>query len=143
MDDSFRPACGARILGRRALTVQGPLVTVASVLPFLQGFLHLPRIILPLLLAFALLSGAVVSGCAGAPVQEMSNARQAVRAAEHAGASTSAPEVLGEAKALLKSAESLLRRGDYRSARDQAELARTRAVEARSLAETAKASHPP
>ena len=103
----------------------------------------MPRIILPLLLAFALLSGAVVSGCAGAPVQEMSNARQAVRAAERAGATTVAPEVMGEAKELLKSAESLLRRGDYRSARDQAELARTRAVEARSLAETAKASQPP
>ena len=103
----------------------------------------MPRTILPLLLAFALLSGAVVSGCAGAPVQEMSNARQAVRAAERAGAATVAPEVMGEAKELLKSAESHLRRGDYRNARDEAELARTRAVEARSLAETAKASQPP
>lgn len=103
----------------------------------------MPRIILPLLLAFALLSGAVVSGCAGAPVQEMSNARQAVRAAEHAGADATAPEVLDEARQLLKSAESLLRRGDYRSARDQAELARTKAVEARSLAEAAKASQQP
>jgi Domain of unknown function (DUF4398) len=109
----------------------------------LQGYFRLPRTILPLLLAIALLSGAVVSGCAGAPVQEMSNARQAVRAAERAGATTAAPEVLGEAKELLKSAESLLRRGDYRSARDQAELARTKAVEARSLAETAKTSPPP
>ena len=103
----------------------------------------MPRTILPLLLAFALLSGAVVSGCAGVPAQEMSNARQAVRAAERAGATTAAPEVLGEAKVLLKSAESHLRRGNYRTARDQAELARTRAVEARSLAETAKASQPP
>ncbi len=101
------------------------------------------RTLLPLLLAFALLSGAAVSGCAGAPVQEMSNARQAVRAAERAGANATAPEVLAEARELLKNAESLLRRGDYRSARDQAELARTRAVEARSLAETANASHPP
>jgi hypothetical protein len=105
--------------------------------------LHLPRVFSPFLLALALLSGAVMSGCAGAPVQEMSNARQAVRAAEHAGATAAAPEVLGEAKQLLKSAESHLRRGDYRSARDEAELARTKAVEARSLAETAKASHQP
>ena len=103
----------------------------------------MPRTILPLLLGFALLSGAVVSGCAGAPVQEMSNARQAVRAAERAGATAVAPEVMGEAKQLLKSAESHLRRGDYRNARDEAELARTRAVEARSLAETAKAAQPP
>jgi len=125
------------------LTVQGPLVTVGSACLFLQGFPHLPRIFLPLLLAFALLSGAVVSGCAGAPVQEMSNARQAVRAAERAGAATEAPEVMGEARQLLKSAESHLRRGDYRTARDEAELARTKAVEARSLAETAKASQQP
>jgi Domain of unknown function (DUF4398) len=125
------------------LTVQGLLVTVVSACRFQQGYPHLPRIFLPLLLAFSLLSGAVVSGCAGAPVQEMSNARQAVRAAEHAGAAAVAPEVMGEAKELLKSAESHLRRGDYRSARDEAELARTKAVEARSLAETAKASHQP
>jgi len=125
------------------LTVQGPLVTVVAACRFLQGFPHLPRIFLPLLLAFALLSAAVVSGCAGAPVQEMSNARQAVRAAEQAGAAAAAPAVMGEAKGLLKSAESHLRRGDYRTARDQAELARTKAVEARSLAETAKASQQP
>jgi hypothetical protein len=103
----------------------------------------LPRTFLPLLLAFALLSGAVMGGCAGAPVQEMSNARQAVRAAEQAGATTAAPEVMAEARQLLKSAESHLRRGDYRAARDEAELVRTKAVEARSLAENAKASQQP
>jgi hypothetical protein len=125
------------------LTVQGPLVTVVRACLFSQGFADLPRTFLPLLLAFALLSGAVASGCAGAPVQEMSNARQAVRAAEQAGATAAAPEVMGEAKQLLKSAESHLRRGDYRTARDEAELARTKAVEARGLAETAKASQQP
>jgi Domain of unknown function (DUF4398) len=125
------------------LTVQGPLVTVVSACLFSRGFLHLPRVFLPLLLAFALLFGAVLGGCAGAPVQEMSNARQAIRAAEHAGAAATAPAVMDEAKQLLKSAESHLRRGDYRAARDEAELARTKAVEARSLAETAKASQPP
>jgi len=103
----------------------------------------LPRIFSLPLLALALLSVAVVTGCAGAPVQEMSNARQAVRAAERAGATATAPVVMGEAKELLKSAESHLRRGDYRTARDEAELSRTKAVEARSLAETAKASHQP
>jgi hypothetical protein len=125
------------------LTVQGPLVTVVWSCFFLQGFPHLPRVFLPLLLAFALLSAAVVSGCAGAPVQEMSNARQAVRAAERAGATAAAPEVMGEAKQLLKSAESHHRRGDYRTAREEAELARTKAIEARSIAETAKTSQPP
>ena len=125
------------------MTVQGPLVTVARVLPFSTGFLRLPRILLPFLLAAALLSGAVVSGCAGAPVQEMSNARQAVRAAERAGASKVAPDLLAEANLLLKNAKQHLDQGDYRTARDEAELARTKAVEARSLAETAKASHQP
>ncbi len=103
----------------------------------------MPRVFLPLLLAFALLSGAVLGGCAGAPVQEMSNARQAVRAAEQAGAATTAPAVMAEAKQLLKSAESHHRRGDYRAARDEAELARTKAIEARGLAEAAKAPKQP
>jgi hypothetical protein len=97
----------------------------------------LPRSLAPLLLALALLSGAVMGGCAGAPVQEMSNARQAIRAAERAGAPTVAPELMSESKQLLKSAESYLRRGDYRAARDEAELARTKAVEARRVAEDA------
>jgi hypothetical protein len=89
-----------------------------------------------LLLTCLLLSGAALGGCAGAPVQEMSNARQAVKAAERAGAATAAPQLMGEAKLLLKSAEGHLRHGDYRDARDEAELARTRAVEARRVAET-------
>jgi len=105
----------------------------------------LPRFLQPLLLAFTLLSGAVLAGCAGAPVQEMSNARQAVKAAERAGAATVAPEVMGEARLRLKSAESHLRRGEYRDARDEAELARAKAVEARRLAEDSspQAAPPP
>jgi hypothetical protein len=87
------------------------------------------------MLAVTLLSGAVLAGCAGAPVQEMSNARQAVKAAERAGATTAAPELMAEARVRLKSAESHLRRGEYRDARDDAELARAKAVEARRLAE--------
>jgi hypothetical protein len=75
-------------------------------------------------------------GCAGAPVQEMSNARQAVRAAEKAGAATLAPELLTEARLALRSAESHLRQGEYRTARDSAELARAKAVEARRVAES-------
>jgi hypothetical protein len=105
----------------------------------------LPRFLQPLLLAFTLLSGAVLAGCAGAPVQEMSNARQAVKAAERAGAATVAPEVMGEARLRLKSAESHLRRGEYRDAREEAELARAKAVEARRLAEDSapQAAPPP
>jgi hypothetical protein len=95
----------------------------------------LPRFLQPLLLAVTLLSGAVLVGCAGAPVQEMSNARQAVKAAERAGAATVAPDLMDEARLRLKSAESHLRRGEYRDARDEAEIARTKAVEARLLAQ--------
>ena len=76
-------------------------------------------------------------GCAGAPVQEMSNARQAVRAAEKAGAVTLAPELLAEARQALRDAQSHLRQGEYRTARDEAELARAKAVEARRVAEAA------
>jgi hypothetical protein len=98
----------------------------------------LPR----LLLACLLFAGLATGGCAGAPVQEMSNARQAVKAAERAGAAAAAPELMGEARQLLKSAEGHLRHGEYREARDEAELARTRAVEARRVAETATAPPP-
>lgn len=104
----------------------------------------MPRFLQPLLLAVTLLSGAVLAGCAGAPVQEMSNARQAVKAAERAGAATVAPDLMDEARLRLKSAESHLRRGEYRDARDEAELARTKAVEARLLAEdSAHQANPP
>jgi hypothetical protein len=112
-------------------------------LPISREFKVLPRFLQPLLLAVTLLSGAVLAGCAGAPVQEMSNARQAVKAAERAGAATAAPEVMGEARLRLKSAESHLRRGEYRDARDEAELARAKAVEARRLAEESAPKAPP
>lgn len=81
----------------------------------------------------------LLAGCAGAPVQEMSNARQAVRAAEQAGAVQVAPALLDEARQSLRAAESHLRQGDYRTARDEAEQARTKAVEARRLAEAERA----
>jgi hypothetical protein len=123
------------------LTVQGPLVTVGR-LPFHKAH-PLSRLLSPLLLAVVLLFGAVTGGCAGAPVQEMSNARQAVKAAERAGAATAAPELMTEARQLLKGAESHLRRGEYRDARDQADLARNKAVEARRIAEEAAPASPP
>lgn len=96
-------------------------------------FLHLPR---PFALWLMLCIG-LVTGCVGAPVQEMSNARQAVRAAEKAGAATTAPELLTEAKQLLKVAGTQLNQRDYRAARDNAESARSKAIEARRIAEAA------
>ncbi len=80
----------------------------------------------PLMLALAM----SVSGCAGAPVQEMSNARQAIKAARDAGADKVVPSTLSEAQALLERAETNLQRRAYRDARRDAIAARTKASEA-------------
>lgn len=99
-----------------------------------------PRRILDLpILAAALLGVTLASGCAGWPVQEMSNARQAIVAAEKAGADQYAPDTLAEAQRLLASAKSNSSKGDYRMARDEADQAREKAIEARQVAEQAQA----
>jgi hypothetical protein len=69
-------------------------------------------------------------GCAAVPAQEMSNARQAIRAARDAGAEQLAPQQLSEAQTLLEQAEESLQRRDYRNARRNAVEARGRATEA-------------
>jgi hypothetical protein len=82
----------------------------------------------------ALLASLYLAGCAGAPVQEMSDARQAVRAAEQAGAEQKAPGQFAAAQALLKEAEGNINRGEYREAREHATRARMKAIEARQAA---------
>src|ERR1700674_4990053 len=79
-----------------------------------------PALRLRVLLAAALFA----VGCAGAPVQTMSDTRQAIRAAEAAGAATTAPTQLNAAREQLKRAEDLIRSGEYRAARREAEAAR-------------------
>ena len=71
-----------------------------------------------------------LAACAGAPVQEMSNARQAIRAARDAGAEKTAPQKLNEAEVLLNRAEDSLERRAYREARRNAIAARDKAAEA-------------
>ena len=88
----------------------------------------------------ALLCGLLAAGCAGAPAQQMSDARQAIRAAEQAGAGQHAPELLAEAQQLVDRARENLQKGEYRQARDDAELARTKAIEARRRSEAATAA---
>jgi hypothetical protein len=100
--------------------------------------MKLPRLFDLTTLAAALLCVALASGCAGWPVQEMSNARQAIGAAEKAGAAQYAPEALAEAKRLLESAKTSSNGGDYRAARDEADQAREKAIEARRIAEQAR-----
>ncbi len=72
----------------------------------------------------------LLAACAGAPVQEMSDARQAIQAAEEAGAREYAPAALSDAQRLLSSAEQKLQVQAYSGARHDAREARRRAAEA-------------
>lgn len=83
-----------------------------------------------------LVSCAMLAACASSPpVQEMSDARQAITAAEEADAATSAPELLVEARRLLAEAERHLRDESYGQARVNAVRAKNRAVAALEAAE--------
>jgi len=93
------------------------------------------RVLLALLVT---LGSVLVVGCASAPVQEMSDARQAIRAAQDAGAATSAAKPFSEAQTALNRAESQLNKRFFRSARRNAEEAHTKAVEALQLARETK-----
>jgi PBP1b-binding outer membrane lipoprotein LpoB len=79
------------------------------------------------LLLFTLL----ITGCVTAPVQEMSDARQALQAARQAGAEQRSPELYEQAQTLLEQAQKQLELGDYREARDNAVTAKHRALDAR------------
>jgi len=73
---------------------------------------------------------AMLAACVGAPVQEMSDARQAVRAAQAAGAEERAPAELAEARRLIAEAQQSLQRHEYRDAQDTAVEARRQAIRA-------------
>jgi len=100
----------------------------------------LARFTIPLLrvlLCSALLSA---SACQTAPpVQEMSDARQAIMAAREAGAAEKAPDDLHAAEQHERTAKDLLSEKAYIRARRQAILAKARALDAlrRSKAEPA------
>jgi hypothetical protein len=79
----------------------------------------------------------LLAACASAPVQEMSDARQAIQAAHAAGAERVAQETLDTARTLLEQAERELESGHYREARRNALGARAQAVLAREQAEQA------
>jgi hypothetical protein len=66
------------------------------------------------LTAFAMLACCALAACAAAPVQEMSNARQAIRAAHDAGAEHVAAQQLIEARTFLERAEASLQSREYR-----------------------------
>ena len=80
------------------------------------------------------MSLAALTACASLPIQEMSDARQAIRAARDAGAETYATQALDAAERRLDSAADLLADGDYEGSREAAIDARREAVRARLLA---------
>lgn len=84
-----------------------------------------------------------LSGCSVAPVQEMSDARQALSAAEQAGAADFAAESLQRAQALLHNAESKLSQRRYKEAREEANAAKAEALVALRTAEKNKESEKP
>ena len=82
-------------------------------------------------LLVALAALAAVSACVTSPpVQEMSDARQAINAAVEADASRFAPESLGDARRFLEEAEQQIQQEAYGPARMNAVRAKNRASQA-------------
>ena len=92
--------------------------------------MHVIKIIRPYLLVMLFL-GIFAAGCVTAPVQEMSDARQALQAAEEVGAQREASDRYAAALDLLRGAEEALTRGDYNVARERALAAKAAALAAR------------
>ena len=84
-----------------------------------------------ILSAFSLLA---LTACATAPVQEMSDARQAIHSAETSGAVQRSPDSLLAAQNLLREAQDRLEAGAYGEARRYALDARDAAIKAREQA---------
>jgi len=75
-----------------------------------------------------------LAACVSAPVQEMSDARQAIYSAEAAGAAQRSPNALRAAERLLQEAQGRLEAGAYDDARRYARDARDHAIQAREQA---------
>ncbi len=88
------------------------------------------RILTVLLLVATILLG----GCETIPVQQMSDARQAYRAAQAAGAEQYVPELFNEVTVLMNDADRFLAEGRYSLAGKIAERARVLAIKARKKA---------
>jgi len=88
-------------------------------------------VVIAMMAAFAM-------ACGSAPVQEMSEARQAIEAARAVGAEQYATQHYEKAQLLLKDAEELLNDRHFRRARQSAAQARDEAILARESAQQAK-----
>ena len=84
------------------------------------------------ILIAALLLG--TTACVTVPAQQMSDARQAMQAAEEAGAPERAPDEYIKAHQLLEEADQLLKQGDYGKAKKIALAAKEAALNAREKA---------
>lgn len=71
-----------------------------------------------------------LAGCQSAPVQEMSDARQAINVAKEAGAEQHAPDYLRAAMTYLERAEGFLSQRQYKQARREAVKAKASAMDA-------------
>lgn len=89
----------------------------------------------PFLLSLLAALSVFAVGCAMVPAQEMSDARQAIQAAEAAGADTYAPRALDHARALLEQAQAELAVQDYAAARRSAQESKDAAIQAREAAD--------
>ena len=81
-----------------------------------------------------LLLAYLLGGCAAAPIQEMSDARQSIQAARAAAADLYAPMLFSGSEDQLDKAEQSLARHSYGSAKEQAVAAKEQAVSARNVA---------
>ena len=102
---------------------------------------------MPALRSILLIGSALVltlvslGGCETAPpVQEMSDARQAIAVAKEAGAADLAAAELAAAEQYLQSAQKKLEESDYREARNDALEAKVKALNALKLSESTKES---
>ncbi len=93
----------------------------------ITGFLFIPWLVL-------------LTACASAPTQEMSDARQALKAAHDVGAPEHAREKMQHAEALLNKAERELASGDFSDARNDATAARAEAIKAQDIAQVMSAT---
>ncbi len=98
---------------------------------FRRPFKTVPKRLRSSSLAVACLA---LAACASAPVQEMSDARQAIHVAEQTSIAPPAADTLQKARQLLLKAQSELEAGAYDNARQHALDARDQAIRAREQA---------
>ncbi len=106
-----------------------PVFLRRSSLPFeMAVMIRIRRSVLLGLLAL------LVAACASLPLQELSDARQALDSAREVGAERKAPEAMAEAERWMRAADEALEEGFYRRARVHAQRAKEAAIRAREAA---------